>query len=63
MNSQNEVNDRIFNVFGESFKMVFVKGGTCLLGSSEYMISGQTGLFEGCTLHNTELSDYYIGEM
>lgn len=62
MNNIDEVKDRLFNVFGEVFKMVYVKGGTCVLGSSEYMISGQTGLFDGCTLHTTELKDYYIGE-
>ena len=42
--------------------MVFVEGGSCQLGSPEYMISGQTGLFNGSTLHTAELKDYYIGE-
>lgn len=62
MSELKKTNNRIYNVFGESFKMVFVEGGLCQLGTAECMISGQTGLFDGCTLHTTELKDYYIGE-
>lgn len=51
------MNEIVYNVFGESFKMIFVEGGLCTLGSERECPPGG-----GSTLHTTVLDDYFIGE-
>ena len=50
--------DRIYNVCGVPFKMIFVKGGSCILGSSE--IDDVIPNYN--PIHSAEIEDFYIGE-
>lgn len=50
--------DRIYNICGVPFKMIFVKGGSCILGKSEI-----DDVFPNENhIHSAELEDFYIGE-
>lgn len=54
-----ENENRMFNVGGVEFTMVYVEGGTFMMGSDDAYADA---LFDERPVHQVTLSDYYIGE-
>lgn len=57
-----EKGNRTFNVRGVEFTMVYVEGGTFMMGTEEWDGNDVDLYWKGMPVHQVTLSDYYIGE-